>query len=182
MDNGPAPAQGSFARYRTEDVRVSLGASAEVTAVMKGYHQKVNDENRRAFANLKPPPVAKGEASCVGVDACVDCHSDAKAVWDRTAHAHAYKTLSVQSRELNLDCVSCHVTGYAGARLPLLRSSRMCSVKCVHGPGSNHTKAPKTAMPVPSQCLSCHHPPHVHSFDPATKMEAILGPGHGRGK
>jgi hypothetical protein len=26
---------------------------------------------------------------------------------------------------------------------------------------------------------ACHHPPHVDGFDPVSKMQVILGPGHG---
>ena len=33
-------------------------------------------------------------------------------MWDGTPHAHAYATLEKGFKEFNLDCVSCHVTGY----------------------------------------------------------------------
>jgi hypothetical protein len=36
--------------------------------------------------------------------------------------------------------------------------------------------------PSADSCLSCHHPPHVHTFDAKAKMADILGPGHGEKK
>jgi hypothetical protein len=38
------------------------------------------------------------------------------------------------------------------------------------------------AHPSADSCTSCHHPPHVHTFDASVKMAEILGPGHGRPK
>jgi hypothetical protein len=56
-----------------------------------------------------------------------------------------------------------------------------------HGPGSKHAANPSkakipVAKPGADSCTSCHHPPHVHSFDGAAKLPLILGPGHGRPK
>jgi hypothetical protein len=108
-------------------------------------------------------------------------------VWDGTAHAHAYKTLSDQFKEFNLDCVSCHVTGYekpGGSTVTHVDLLKNVQCEVCHGPGSKHERSPKVAMPVPrpqaDTCTACHHPPHVHEFDGASKMNLILGKGHGR--
>lgn len=67
--------------------------------------------------------------------------------------------------------------------------SDLKNVQCevCHGPGENHAKAPeKVKMPIgkPSaeSCVSCHTPPHVHTFDAKAKLAEILGPGHGKPK
>lgn len=187
LDVAPAPASGNFFRYRTVEMRESVGASEEGTSLLRAYYKQVNDANKLAFADRKPAPVAKGEASYVGIDACVDCHESAKKVWDKTAHAHAYATLSTQFKEFNLDCVSCHVTGYdrpGGSTVTAVKGLTDVQCEVCHGPGSKHVASPKTAMPIPrpgaDACLSCHHPPHVHAFDAPSKLQEILGPGHGR--
>jgi Cytochrome c554 and c-prime len=189
LDFAPAPKRGSYARYFTTEIRQSLGSSAAVTEVMREYYKKVNDENKVAFADKKPRP-AGDEPAFVGVAACAKCHEDAKNVWDKTAHAHAYQTLSSQFKEFNLDCVSCHVTGYdrpGGSTVAFVEKLRDVQCESCHGPGSKHSASPtKARMPVehPSSdsCTSCHHPPHVHSFDGPAKLQEILGPGHGRPK
>ena len=91
-------------------------------------------------------------------------------------------------RDSNLDCVSCHVTGYGkpgGSTVTF--NDKLQNVQCeeCHGPGSLHAKAPSkkgliVEKPPAEGCVSaCHHPPHVEGFDAAAKMKLVLGPGHG---
>lgn len=188
LEDAPAQIEGNFYRYTTREVRDTLGADAAVKSQMSAYYKYVNDHNKLEFADRTPKAPAKGEAGYVGIDACSKCHAPARAVWDKTAHAHAYATLSSQFKEFNLDCVSCHVTGYekpGGSTVTHVEGLTNVQCEVCHGPGQLHAENPtKTRIPVarPSTdtCLSCHHPPHVHTFDAASKMNDILGPGHGR--
>ncbi|WP_394848309.1 hypothetical protein LZC95_12710 [Pendulispora brunnea] len=188
LEKAPTPAKGSFFRYRVQEVRDSLGKDVAVTEKMLAYYKQVNEENKKAFANKAPRPAPKGEPSYVGIETCTSCHDDARKVWDKTAHAHAYATLANQFKEYNLDCVSCHVTGYdlpGGSTVTHVKDLKDVQCEVCHGAGSKHVASPaKVKMPIerPSaeSCLACHHPPHVHEFDAARKMEDILGPGHGR--
>lgn len=190
MENAKAPAQGSYFRYRLREVRSGLGTDKGISDQMLAYYKRVNDANRTLYADRKPPVAPKGTASFVGIDACSSCHADARKVWDKTAHAHAYKTLSDGFKEFNLDCVSCHVTGYerpGGSTVTFVDKLKDVQCEVCHGPGSQHAENPKkiaipTPHPAPDTCGACHHPPHVHSFDAAAKMADILGPGHGRAK
>jgi hypothetical protein len=108
-------------------------------------------------------------------------------VWNRTPHAGAYDTLARQFKEFNLDCVSCHVTGYERpGGSSVTHVTGLTNVQCenCHGPGSKHAASPSdksliVTVPDAATCLSCHHPPHVEQFDPSAKMREILGPGHG---
>jgi hypothetical protein len=116
------------------------------------------------------------------------CHPAARQVWDRTRHAAAYQALVPQFKEFNLDCVSCHVTGYerpGGSTVTHVDGLRNVQCEVCHGPGSKHVEAPLdpsriVAHPGPTVCLDCHHPPHVEGFDALAKLNDILGPGHGR--
>jgi hypothetical protein len=182
------PAQGSFFRFQSVDVTDKLGSAAAVSGHIAQYYQRVNDHNKVAFKDLAPTPPAAGEAGYVGVEACSKCHESQRAFWNSTSHAAAYATLSVQHKEFNLDCVSCHVTGYGkpgGTTVTHVENLTAVQCEVCHGPGSKHVAAPKekglTKMPSPAFCASeCHHPPHVH---PGWSAEAawtkIVGPGHG---
>jgi hypothetical protein len=188
LDAPVPPKSGSFYRFAMKDVREDLGADDAVKSQMLAYYKHVNDANKLAFKDKKPLPAPKGQASYVGVDACTNCHEEPRKVWDATGHAHAYPTLEKQFKEANLDCVGCHVTGYdkpGGSTVTFVKDLKNVQCEVCHGPGSLHAAKPeKVAIPIakpsPDTCLSCHHPPHVHTFDAAAKMADILGPGHGR--
>lgn len=187
LDKTAPPATGSFYRYAMRDVRDNAGADEAVKAQMTAYYKYVNDNNKVEFADRKPKPPEKGQPGYVGVEVCTNCHEDPRAVWDKTRHAHAYVTLSDQFKEFNLDCVSCHVTGYdrpGGSTVTHVNDLKDVQCEVCHGPGSLHAAKPDkvkipVAHPQPDMCLSCHHPPHVHEFDAKAKMAEILGPGHG---
>jgi len=188
LEKIPTPPKGSFFRYRVQEMRDTLGKDEGVSEKMSAYYKQVNEANAKAFAGKKPPAARAGQPSYVGVETCTTCHDDARKVWDKTAHAHAYATLSKQYKEFNLDCVSCHVTGYdlpGGSTVTHVQELKDVQCEVCHGAGSKHAAAPnKVKMPIEKpkadSCLACHHPPHVHEFDAARKMEEILGPGHGK--
>lgn len=190
LDKAPPPATGNFYRYAMRELRENLGSDEGVKAKMLAYYKKVNDANKVAFANKLPAPVPKGGSKYVGVAVCETCHEDPKAVWDATAHARAYETLQKQFKEFNLDCVSCHVTGYdqpGGSTVTHVADLENVQCEVCHGPGQLHAMKPEKnkipiAKPSPDSCTACHHPPHVHTFDAKAKMADILGPGHGKPK
>ncbi len=182
----PSPPQGSYFKYAVKDIRDNLGSNAQMIEAMKAYYRAVNDQNKQLFAARVPPAPTAGKPSYVGVDVCTGCHAAPRAVWNKTAHSRAYATLANQFKEFNLDCVSCHVTGYdAPGGSTVTHVERLKNVQCetCHGPGSAHaaTANKKLIQRVPSQalCISCHKPPHVHEFDVNAKWGEILGPGHG---
>jgi hypothetical protein len=182
------PTAGSFFRYSSVEVRDKLGSDKVVADRMLGYYKRVNEHNKEAFADRKPPPAPAGQAAYVGIDRCTECHDEERKVWDGTGHGRAYATLQKGFKEYNLDCVSCHVTGYGrpgGSTVTFNKELQNVQCEECHGPGSLHAKAPEkkgliTVKPTPESCVSaCHHPPHVEGFDAAAKMKLILGPGHG---
>jgi hypothetical protein len=187
LDTPPAPTTGSFFRYAVEEMSPRVGKDAVIDAEMLAYYKKVDDANKLAFAGRMPPPVTGDQASYIGVAACATCHASEKAFWDKTPHAHAYATLSTQFKEFNLDCVSCHVTGYeqpGGSTVTHVDGLTDVQCEVCHGPGSKHRASPTTkglvvASPAPALCLDCHHPPHVEGFDATAKMAEVIGPGHG---
>jgi hypothetical protein len=182
------PAQGSFFRFQSVDVTEKLGSDKAVSEHIASYYQRVNEHNKQAFKDLVPAPPAAGEAGYVGIEACSKCHERQRKFWDGTSHAAAYATLSSQHKEFNLDCVSCHVTGYGKpGGTTVTHVDKLTAVQCevCHGPGSKHAANTKdktlVKMPTPSLCASeCHHPPHVHpGWSVEQAWTKIVGPGHG---
>lgn len=188
LDTRPPPAQGSFFRYSIKEIRRKLGKDPAVEADMLAYYRAVDDHNRIAFADRLPVPAAPDQATYVGVEACSSCHPQPREVWNGTSHSRAYAALATQFKEFNLECVSCHVTGYeqpGGSTVTHVDLLKDVQCEVCHGPGSKHVADPTDhsllrRRPDPSVCTGCHHPPHVEGFDPVAKMQEILGPGHGR--
>ncbi|HSC86719.1 MAG TPA: multiheme c-type cytochrome [Polyangiaceae bacterium] len=183
------PATGSYLLYDFSEIRESLGQSGAVAARLEAYYQRVNEHNKQAFADRRPQPVEPGQSGYVGIEVCSSCHQEERKVWDQTAHAGAYATLSRDHKEYNLDCVGCHVTGYekpGGSTVTHVETLRDVQCEICHGPGSAHAANPVAAGAIrrtPDQGLcasTCHHPPHVgENWNVTTAWPKILGPGHG---
>jgi hypothetical protein len=186
----PAPPKsGSFFRYQLEQVREELGVDTDVATRMSDYYKRVNDHNREAFKDLAPPEPPKGEARFVGIEECSGCHDEAVTFWHSTGHAKAYKTLSDEFKEFNLDCVGCHVTGYdqpGGSTVTHVEGLKDVQCEVCHGAGSKHALDPEkvgliTLEPREDVCRKCHHAPHVaETWDVKEAWKHIIGPGHGQ--
>jgi 2',3'-cyclic-nucleotide 2'-phosphodiesterase (5'-nucleotidase family) len=183
------PQQGSFFQYRLVEVRDSLGNEQTVQSLIDGYYQRVNDHNRDVFRDKVPQPAPAGESHYVGVEVCSKCHKSEREFWNLTQHAAAYATLSSAHKEFNLDCVSCHVTGYdRPGGSTVVHVEKLSNVQCeeCHGAGSRHADTPLDAklisLPEQSLCAAqCHHPPHVKpDWSVTASWAKITGPGHQR--
>ncbi len=159
-----------------------------VEALMRKHDKVVNDANRIAFANLKPPPLGPDDIAYVGSAACSACHQPAYAWWSTHAHGHAYRTLQERNKEYNLDCVGCHVTGYeqpGGSTVTHNLDLALVNVGCesCHGPGAAHAKNPEEfgiLRDTPeSTCLQCHNTQHSDLFDYEGYKKTLVVPGHG---
>jgi hypothetical protein len=188
LETPPPPDKGSFFRFTSIDVKTELGRDEPTFKEMLEYYDQVNEHNKRVFADRKPPPPGPDGNAYIGIDECTKCHAAARAVWDKTPHANAYSTIAVQHKEFNLDCVSCHVTGYekpGGSTITHVEKLKNVQCEECHGPGAKHRDKPADKAlvighPKTDMCVSaCHHPPHVEGFDPGAQLARILGPGHG---
>lgn len=160
----------------------------QVQELMRKHDKVVNDANRAAFANLKPEPLGPDDIAYVGSAACSACHQPAYAWWRSHAHGVAYLTLQQRSKEFNLDCVGCHVTGYeqpGGSTVTHNLDGALVNVGCesCHGPGAAHVKDPEKVGivrdPPESTCLPCHNSEHSDLFDYEEYKSTMVVPGHG---
>ncbi len=186
------PSRGRTFEARWLAVDPDVPRAPTVQAEIASYFRAVNDHNRAAYAVLHAPPAPPGTAHYVGIEACRECHEEAFEVWSHTPHARAYRTLADASKNFNLACVGCHVTGY---RRPggseVVQNDGLRDVQCetCHGPGSAHADARSRAArrativrnPPRDLCATeCHTHEHSDQFDYTTYLPRVLGPGHGR--
>ncbi len=167
-----------------------LPESSEVASIVAAYDRDVGALNL-AWAEAHRDacvPADLDRQGFVGSQACVGCHRESAAVWAASKHTHAYAALKHVGKQLHLDCIGCHVTGWR-------RPGGVCQVDDVegrdevgceacHGPGWRHTQLPEVERPPRAAeaavCTGCHDPENSPHFEHARYLEGVLGPGHGR--
>ena len=169
-----------------------IAPAADVRRLIDQTYTQVNALNvasaTRAGAPQETHEDMAEQIAFVGSRTCAACHTSAYLWWQRTAHAHAYRTLQRRGRELDLDCIACHVTGFeqlGGARIGRLEELADVGCESCHGPGSKHADDPRSRRGRSRRevsatiCASCHDPAHSPGFDFATWRERLLVRGHG---
>ncbi len=182
----PLPA-GPLAAFRPIGLPWSMPTDPAVAKIVADYDAKVAEANVRAAGDVPPPPI--GQASYVGQKACLECHDDTAAFQSADLHQQAWKGLEKSGKTKDLDCVSCHATGFGqpgGSNLAHLDGFTDVQCESCHGPGSLHVKAPTRgpnshiiAQPDATLCVTCHSAVHSPRFDFADYRTRLLVPGHG---
>ena len=188
LDAPSVQADGNALFVRWIPLSKKVPRDRQVGELMREHDKVVNDANRAAFADLKPPPLGSDDIAYVGSAACSGCHRTAYSWWRNHSHGVAYLTLQQRNKEYNLDCVGCHVTGYeqpGGSTVTHNLDLALVNVGCesCHGPGAAHAKDPEKAgisRDAPeSTCVQCHSPEHSDLFDYDTYRKTLVVPGHG---
>jgi hypothetical protein len=154
-------------------LRDTVPQSADIEALAKEYRAQA----RQTRLNLDTPerlqegmvPGVRAAATYSGSDACLKCHPSAAAVWQKSAHAHAFSTLLAKGAEADPKCIGCHTIGFgtlSGYRREF-GPTRLVDVGCesCHGPGSLHVRQRNGDATVnfkfrplgAGDCLKCHY-------------------------
>lgn len=172
------------ARYALTPIGWDLPEDSAVAQLMKAYNADLKEINLVEAGTL--PPLAPGQASYVGVDVCLMCHEEARAFWKADKHERAWETLEADGKTFDLECVSCHATGYGQAGGSILGEMRgLVDVQCeqCHGPGSLHAEDGDASLirreVKASTCTKCHSKKHSTSFQYDRYRARLLVPGHG---
>lgn len=120
----------------------------------------------------------KKHSNYVGSLACKKCHPSIYKIYERSAHARAFKTLKLLDQHENESCVGCHVVGFneKGGFISEKESPHLRGVGCehCHGPRKMHAQNPagsgleqkkKSLNTARNVCIDCHKPPHSSNFD-----------------
>ncbi|MBN1207008.1 MAG: cytochrome C [Myxococcaceae bacterium] len=183
-----APTGANSFTLRFLPLESSLPEDPDVKAIVVKYDADVGKMNlawAKEHGQDCPAP-KKGEAAFVGSRACRECHEEAFPVWEKSKHSHGWETLAAVGKQLHLNCVGCHVTGYEQpggvCRLDKVEGREHVGCESCHGPGSLHAEdpTPKNIVLNPGRelCVTCHNPENSPHFDYATYLPKILGPGH----
>ena len=177
--------EASTFNYRVTPLNWDLPQDPEVLALMDAFDEELKVIN---LANAGKLPEAKeGQAVYVGVDTCLECHSDTHDFWEKDQHRHAWETLEGLKKTFDVECISCHVTGYGKAGGSILGQTKgREDVQCeaCHGPGSLHVENVDPQFierkPTEAVCVTCHNSHHSPKFDFKVWRDRIMVPGHGR--
>lgn len=178
--------------YSAESIDWDYPQNHALAKRMKAFDKRlarINCENAPA-----PPPPGEGVTAFVGVEKCLECHEETAEPWRKTSHHSALKTLQDDDKTCDLECVSCHVTGFerpGGAFLGHLEGRGNVQCESCHGPGSGHVAmaeegeakaklfpAPFLRAPGEAVCVTCHNREHDKNFDFIRDRKKILMPGH----
>lgn len=184
-----APDKGSWFVMSQVAIKKGLPCDTEVQAAKTAFDKASGEANLTAAKGIEPPAPAEGQAGYVGIEECSYCHAEAVEFWQGTRHAQAWETLEGMGKQLNYDCISCHVTGWerpGGANLAHNEPLRDVQCETCHGPGGLHVAAdgadtPRTVQlsPPATLCQQCHSPEHSDTFDFEAYLRDVTGPGHG---
>ena len=178
---------GALAAFRAVGLPWSAPTDPDIAKIVADYDAKVARANVEAAGEVPAPE--KGKAGYVGQQVCLTCHESTKAYVAQDLHQHAWAGLEAVKKTMDLDCVSCHSTGFdqpGGSNLAHLEGFTNVQCESCHGPGSLHVDAPFKekaskiiGKPGVEVCTTCHTPEHAPRFEFVDYRKRLLVPGHG---
>ncbi len=153
----------------------------------KAFEDSLNDRVARHQRDLDMVEARKkGVDHYLGREACIDCHRAEYDKWANSPHARAFDTLVKRRKEINPDCVPCHVTGYRenGGYFSAVNPGvevnnqmrRLESVQCeaCHGMGTRHNTGEAAFVNTPrAMCVRCHDKDQSPNFNYETYWAKI---------
>ncbi len=149
---------------------------------------KKKKETRKAAT--REEDIIRIPTELIGSDTCYACHELQGDFWKSTRHATAYDTLVQKKKNLDLECLSCHMTiDIPGGKFDSLvidsllsYPEELQSVGCetCHGNGQKHLEDPErfrlVRTPGINICLTCHTDEHDDNFQYQPKLNLIACP------
>ncbi len=191
--DAPATAQStqSVITWQTQPIRKTIEREAWATKILAEYNRSLCTLAVEATDGRQCTPAPNAASAYVGTDACKACHAQAYALYQKTAHARAWKTMEDAGKQCDSGCIGCHSVGFekAGGYCRIRDAVKWTNVGCenCHGPGSGHIANIGNrnawgeffrADPSADTCVGCHNHEHSDRFDFGTYLPKILGPGH----
>jgi hypothetical protein len=162
-------------------LRDNIPQDASFRGMMHDYREEVRrtrlavDDPDSLSADMVPG--VRTVATYVGTKQCLQCHPGAAAVWQASAHAHSFATVTGRQADADPRCIGCHTTGFgtpSGYRREF-HGDKLVDVGCeaCHGPGSLHVRQEAGDRTVnfsfrpleTGDCLKCHHGEFSRPFD-----------------
>ncbi len=178
-------------KYRFIGLKKNLPNDPITVDLLKRLNQDIRQLHKKGSATQKtgrtkiPAP-----NNMTGFSLCATCHPVQAEFWKTTNHASAYATLVQDEKQLDLECLPCHLTlNMKRTRLGRMVEKRLLyfpddlqSVGCesCHGAGRQHANSPEefklTRVPAIGICLTCHTPDHDDNFEYEKKLIKVSCP------
>ncbi|MEM9235785.1 MAG: cytochrome c family protein, partial [Verrucomicrobiota bacterium] len=145
----------------------------ELRQMVVDYRKQIRetelDVDRPAADDPNAIPGVGSTATYVGSAACQSCHQEDHAIWEKTGHAKAFKTLVRLGADADPHCIKCHTVGFgepSGYRREY-GAEKLVDVTCesCHGPASEHVDEMTSGKPKrfkfrplgAADCTKCHY-------------------------
>ncbi len=138
---GEPSADGKRLEYTLVPVTKEVVPEQTISAWLADYNVELKRINLEGAGEVAPVP--EGESGFAGAEECVDCHKAAFQLWRATPHARAWQTLVDGGKTFDIECVSCHVTGWLKPGGTVLgKTAKLEAVQCevCHGPSAVHVE------------------------------------------
>ncbi|MCF8055080.1 MAG: hypothetical protein K9K37_00380 [Desulfocapsa sp.] len=157
---------------------------------LKNEIRELHKKKKAALAKQAAEnPTGYGQ-DMLGNQGCAICHAKQTDFWKSTNHADAYTTLVEKEKNLDLQCLPCHMTqdiqtiplGQQPLEHLLNFPQELQAVGCetCHGAGKKHSMEPErfkmTKLPGKKICLTCHTDDHDDNFVYNTKLPKVSCP------
>lgn len=179
--------------YRFISLKKNMPNDQATEVKIKQLNQDIRELHtklKRVKKNSASRSGAQAYPSLIGHNACGKCHEVQRDFWESTRHAKAYDTLLAMEKNLDTDCLPCHLTmviqnGEFETLSPasiLSYPERLQSVGCetCHGNGKEHQTNPEqfklVRTPTADICLTCHTDEHDDNFVYEEKLKKISCP------
>ncbi len=153
---------------------------------IRQLHKKPSKHNETTDAQTLFPQ----GMDLVGFRVCESCHAPQTEFWQSTQHAEAYTTLARKEKNLDLECLLCHVTQNLFSSsfqnmptkglLSLPRELQSVGCETCHGAGKKHSVNPEgfkmVRLPGKNICLTCHTSEHDDNFNYEIQLTPVSCP------
>jgi len=178
-------------KYRFIGLKKNLPNDPETVGLLNMLNQDIRQLHKKDRANQKTGRVTISVPNnMTGFNLCATCHPVQTKFWKTTGHASAYTTLVQDEKQLDLECLPCHLTVNMQRTRPgkmvdkrlLYFPEELQSVGCesCHGAGRQHVNSPEqfklTRIPAIGLCRTCHTPDHDDNFEYEKKLVKVSCP------
>jgi len=178
-------------KYRFIGLKKNLPNDTATADLLSKLNQEIRQLHKKSRTS---PKTAKTTTiphnNMVGFSLCATCHPVQTDFWKTTDHASAYATLVQNEKQLDLECLPCHLTLNMQRTRPgrmvdkrfLYFPEELQSVGCesCHGAGKQHSQSPEkfklVRLPSKNICLACHTPDHDDNFEYENKLLKVSCP------
>lgn len=168
-------------------VKIEMTEDAEFKTLVDAYHKKAAEMGGTAKLAEQAATAADAAGDVYwGAALCGQCHIKQETWWKSTPHSHAYETLVKKEKHLDMECLSCHTTGFSALEQRMKAGQKtmvdvagMEAVQCesCHAPGSKHSTPLIRSRALDAKtCTGCHNQVMDPQFDFAKKIKLMACP------